>query len=111
MSDLAKAPYVLAKAEILERRAANLPPSCLMACVGGSSTEISQLARQIEDIDTFSSVVVLPDKSTAQSAAKLIARSNGDNQLVFSKFFEDLARYRSLKGLRPFNIRIQPYSI
>ena len=111
VADLARAPYSLARAEILERGAANLPPVILLACVGGASAEISQLARQIEDVDTFSSVVVLPDKSTSESMAKLIVRSNGDNQLVFSKFFEDLARYRSLKGLRPFNIRIQPYSI
>ena len=110
-NNLSSAPYLLAQAEIEERRAANLPPSTLMACVGGSSTELSQLSRSIENLDMFSSSVVLSGKSNTENATKLVIRSRGHDQLVFAKFFEDLARYRSLKGLPPFNIRIQPYSI
>ena len=109
--DPKNAAYDLAHAEIAERQGANLPPVVLMACVIGTKADISQLARSIDGLEIFSSSVVQTDKSTLDDAAKLVIRSRGVDQLVFAKFFEDLARYRSLKGLRPFNIRLQPYSI
>ena len=110
-NDPKNAAYNLARAELAERKGANLPPVILMACVIGTNADISQLARSIEGLDIFSSCVVQNDKPTLDDAAKLVIRSRGVDQLVFAKFFEDLARYRSLKGLRPFNIRLQPYSI
>ena len=101
----------LCDVEILERRSSKLPPFTRLATITGESAAIRLLATQVEQNELFSSVSVISKLPASNEQSKLVLRADIEKSEKFSLFLRDLARYRSLKGLIPLSIRIDPYSI
>jgi primosomal protein N' len=107
----------LSNLEMVERKSSNLPPFTRVATITGEGAAIRVLANQIKENDLFASVSVISNTSASGASgksinsSKLILRASIENSSQFSEFLRDLARYRSLKGLSPLSIRIDPYSI
>ena len=107
-------PYDLAMAELAERNSSKLSPTYRIAIIEGPSSDIQSVARAIEGNELFSQFSVIDGSTKLKNLidqSKLILRSEISNTLKFSQFIADFARYRSLKGLKPLSIRIDPYSI
>lgn len=110
-------PMGLTNLEIVERKSSNLPPYTRVATITGEGAAVRVLANQIKENDLFASVSVISNTSASGASSKsinsskLILRASIENSAQFSEFLRDLARYRSLKGLSPLSIRIDPYSI
>ena len=106
--------YDAALLEINDREVLNLPPFTRIAIISGESAAIRQLATQLEDNSLLHTVAVQPllDKSeTGKSQSRLILRANIVDSKDFSDFLRDLARYRGIKGLTSFQIRMDPFAI
>jgi primosomal protein N' len=97
--------------EILDRRSSKLPPFTRLATITGESSAIRLLATQVKQDELFSSVSVISKLPASNEQSKLVLRADIEKSEKFSLFLRDLARYRSLKGLIPLSIRIDPYSI
>jgi len=113
-------PLSLSELEIQDRESSKLPPFTRVATIVGESTAIRALSKQLSDNDLFLGVSVVSQSSSRDTAtnssnssnlSKLVLRSGIEKSADFSLFLRDLARYRSLKGLTPLTIRIDPYSI
>jgi len=106
--------YDAALLEIKDREVLKLPPFTRIAIISGESAAIRQLATQLEDNSLLHTVAVQPllDKSeTGKSQSRLILRANIVDSKDFSDFLRDLARYRGIKGLTSFQIRMDPFAI
>lgn len=99
----------LCELELEDRKSSGLPPFTRVATISGESAAIRALANQLNDNELFTGTSGLTSNATGQS--KLVLRAPIDKSEQFSLFFRDLARYRSLKGLTPLSIRIDPFSI
>jgi primosomal protein N' len=110
-------PMGLSNLEMAERKSSNLPPYTRVATITGEGAAVRVLANQIKENDLFASVSVISNtsgsgaSSKSINSSKLILRASIENSAQFSEFLRDVARYRSLKGLSPLSIRIDPYSI
>ena len=106
--------YANSLTELNERKDLNLPPFCRIAVVQGDTSAIRQLARNIEGNDLFSAVALqenFEDPTGSKGKSRLVLRSEISRSSEFSEFFRDLARYRGIKGLAPFQLRMDPFSI
>ena len=106
--------YANSLTELSERKDLNLPPFCRIAVVQGDTSAIRQLARNLEGNDLFSAVALqenFEDPTGSKGKSRLVLRSEISRSSEFSEFFRDLARYRGIKGLAPFQLRMDPFSI
>ena len=106
--------YANSLTELSERKDLNLPPFCRIAVVQGDTSAIRQLARNLEENDLFSAVAFqenFEDPTGSKGKSRLVLRSEISRSSEFSEFFRDLARYRGIKGLAPFQLRMDPFSI
>jgi primosomal protein N' (replication factor Y) len=106
--------YANSLTELNERKDLNLPPFCRIAAVQGDTSAIRQLARNLEGNDLFSAVALqenFEDPAGSKGKSRLVLRSEISRSSEFSEFFRDLARYRGIKGLAPFQLRMDPFSI
>jgi len=106
--------YANSLTELNERKDLNLPPFCRIAVVQGDTSAIRQLARNLEGNDLFSAVALqenFEDPTGSKGKSRLVLRSEISRSSEFSEFFRDLARYRGIKGLAPFQLRMDPFSI
>lgn len=106
--------YGLATLEIAERELLNLPPFCRIATLTGEASAIRRLAQSLEGNDLFSSLSIqenFRERSANQGSSKLILRSEISRSAEFSDFFRDLGRFRGIKALTPFHLRIDPFVI
>jgi primosomal protein N' len=106
--------YANSLAELNERKDLNLPPFCRIAVVQGDTSAIRQLARNLEGNDLFSAVALQENfeaPTGSKGKSRLVLRSEISRSSEFSEFFRDLARYRGIKGLAPFQLRMDPFSI
>jgi primosomal protein N' (replication factor Y) (superfamily II helicase) len=96
--------------EIESRTNAKLPPKFRIASITGSQGELRDLQDQISKIDFLDKNSVL--RSIAdENLWELIVKSKDEDSARFSKFLSDLRRYRSLKKFKPFDIRVDPFSL
>jgi primosomal protein N' (replication factor Y) len=106
--------YANSLTELNERKDLNLPPFCRIAVLQGDTSAIRQLARNLEGNDLFSAVALqenFEDSTGSKGKSRLVLRSEISRSSEFSEFFRDLARYRGIKGLAPFQLRMDPFSI
>jgi primosomal protein N' (replication factor Y) len=106
--------YANSLTELNERKDLNLPPFCRIAALQGDTSAIRQLARNLEGNDLFSAVALqenFEDPTGSKGKSRLVLRSEISRSSEFSEFFRDLARYRGIKGLAPFQLRMDPFSI
>jgi primosomal protein N' (replication factor Y) len=106
--------YANSLSELNERKDLDLPPFCRIAVVQGDTSAIRQLSRNLEGNDLFSAVALqenFEDPAGSKGKSRLVLRSEISRSSEFSEFFRDLARYRGIKGLTPFQIRMDPFSI
>ena len=100
--------------ELNERNILNLPPFCRIALVQGDTSAIRELARNLEGNDLFCAAAfqeIVEDASVSKGESRLVLRCEIARSNEFSEFFRDLARYRGIKGLAPFQLRMDPFSI
>ena len=106
--------YANSLLELTERDSLNLPPLCRVALLQGDTAAIRQLARNLEGNDLFVAVALqenFEDKTSGKGKSRLVLRCEIARSSEFSEFFRDLARYRGIKGLSPFQLRMDPFSI
>ena len=106
--------YANSLSELNERKDLDLPPFCRIAVVQGDTSAIRQLSRNLEGNDLFSAVALqenFEDPAGSKGKSRLVLRSEISRSSEFSEFFRDLARYRGIKGLAPFQLRMDPFSI
>lgn len=106
--------YANSLVELNERKNLNLPPFFRIALLQGDTPAIRQLARNLEGNDLFCAVALqenFEDASGGKAKSRLVLRSEIARSTEFSEFFRDLARYRGIKGLAPFQLRMDPFSI
>ena len=106
--------YANSLSELNERKDLDLPPFCRIAVVQGDTSAIRQLSRNLEGNDLFSAVALqeyFEDLAGSKGKSRLVLRSEISRSNEFSEFFRDLARYRGIKGLAPFQLRMDPFSI
>jgi len=100
--------------ELNERNILNLPPYCRIALVQGDTSAIRELSRNLEGNDLFCAVAlqeIFQDAPGNKGKSRLVLRCEIARSNEFSEFFRDLARYRGIKGLAPFQLRMDPFSI
>ena len=106
--------YGLCLTEINDRKSSSLPPFVRIAVLIGEASALRQLSKQVASNVLFleTSIIKYTDsKSSNSGLAKMVLRSEIGKSTEFSEFFRDLARYRGIKGLSPFQIRLDPFSI
>jgi len=106
--------YANSLVEIKERESLNLPPFCRIAILQGETSAIRQLARNLEGNELFSAIALqenLRESAGEKGEARLVLRCDIARSHEFSDFFRDLARYRGIKGLSSFQLRMDPFSI
>jgi primosomal protein N' (replication factor Y) len=106
--------YASSIIEIKERENLNLPPFCRIGILQGKTSAIRELARNLEGNDLFSAVALqenLRESAGEKGEARLVLRCDIARSHEFSDFFRDLARYRGIKGLSSFQLRMDPFSI
>ena len=96
--------------EMESRTNAKLPPRFRIASITGAQGELRDLQDQISRIDFLEKNSVLRSIS-GENVWELIIKSKDEGSAGFSKFLSDLRRYRSLKKLKPFDIRVDPFSL
>jgi primosomal protein N' (replication factor Y) len=96
------------KTELESRSAAKLPPIFQIAVLIGEQGELRELQNQLKKVEFIAKSTILRQAEEGKRW-ELILRSEKEGEL--SKFLLDLRRYRSLKKLKPFEMRIDPYSI
>jgi len=96
--------------EMESRTNAKLPPRFRIASITGAQGELRDLQDQISRIDFLEKNSVLRSIS-GENVWELIIKSKDEGSAGFSKFLADLRRYRSLKKLKPFDIRVDPFSL
>ena len=96
--------------EMESRTNAKLPPRFRIASIAGAQGELRDLQDQISRIDFLEKNSVLRSIS-GENVWELIIKSKDEGSAGFSKFLSDLRRYRSLKKLKPFDIRVDPFSL
>ena len=102
--------------EMRERESSKLPPFTRIATLMGESSAIRTLAKAVSEDEMFVGVSVLSQPNSSNvgrtsNLSKLVLRVGIAKSGEFSQFLGDLARYRSLKGLTPLTIRIDPFTI
>jgi len=96
--------------EMESRTNAKLPPRFRIASITGAQGELRDLQDQISRIDFLEKNSVLRSISD-ENVWELIIKSKDEGSAGFSKFLADLRRYRSLKKLKPFDIRVDPFNL
>jgi primosomal protein N' (replication factor Y) (superfamily II helicase) len=94
--------------ELESRNNAMLPPSFQIATVTGVHSEIRELQAQISNIDFFANEPIFRSLS---DNSELVIKSKVSQDHQLPKFLCDLRRYRSLKKLKPLDIRVSPYNL
>jgi primosomal protein N' (replication factor Y) len=92
---------------LADRAEVQMPPYYRFALVDLTNRDLASLtdAAQLSGIFTMVTQVSIDSLNT-----RVILRGRVEQSAEFSEFFRSFLRYRSLKGLSPVTVRIDPYS-
>lgn len=91
-----------------QRSQVHLPPFYRMATIQGDTSEISKVFQVIKSDDRFEGLGPIP---LSAQESKIILRLEVSRGHELAEFLLDFRRLRSIKGLPPLSVRIDPYSI
>ncbi len=93
---------------LTQRREVRLPPFFRMATIQGEVSEISKVFQFLKVDGRFELLGPVPQDGTI---SKLIVRVDVAQGQNLADFLLDFRRLRSIKGLTPLTVRIDPYAI